>query len=524
MVQSLSEKKESFLAFALALYCIYDLVLALAVVWNFTTDDAYISWLYARQLVHSNGLLWHSGLPLVEGYSNFLWIIFSALVMSLKLPLLGTIKTISCLMLFLTLFILYRLSRLLVSPLLAVLPMFIFSHYYGVIWWTVSGLESMFYCFLSVLLIWQCLCLTDKKIYTWLAINCILLLLSLTRFEGLIWVVPVGIFLLCQWRKDQFYLPTQVFFIWFFISLVCLFLPYLIYFIWRLYYFGHLIPNSYLCKHAVVGQTLVVDLDYFLVICPLFIVALPYLWVTKECKHILLWLPSVLYGLMLWQADSTIAYGLRLFLGPFALFCILPVLGSLQFLRNVKQEQWDPKLLTAFIVIILTVVFVPGNNLQFLQESVVNYQERSRNRMLLVDILNQYAQNGATVLLDDCGIIPFNARPDLRFIDALCLNNSQLSNYPFYNNLKSYAEYVDKELKPDWIITDYYPLISPGEYLMTQLEQRHFFKNYQLVSVLKLNTSIKADKGKKLPDFSYHIYKKKNLRSLTLDLKAQPSS
>ena len=101
-------------------------------------------------------MLWHVELHLVEGYSNFLWIIIAAFIIKFKLPLITTIKFISCFSLGAGLVFLYRLGRLFFSPLLSMLPVFIFSHFIGVSWWTVSGMESMFYCALSLLLIWQC--------------------------------------------------------------------------------------------------------------------------------------------------------------------------------------------------------------------------------------------------------------------------------------------------------------------------------------------------------------------------------
>ena len=49
------------------------LALAVAVLWPFTTDDAYISLQYGRSLAEGGGLAW-AGVP-VEGYSNFLFVL-----------------------------------------------------------------------------------------------------------------------------------------------------------------------------------------------------------------------------------------------------------------------------------------------------------------------------------------------------------------------------------------------------------------------------------------------------------------
>ena len=42
-------------------------------------EDAYITFRFARHLVRGNGLVWNAGEPPVEGYTNFLWMLLSAL-------------------------------------------------------------------------------------------------------------------------------------------------------------------------------------------------------------------------------------------------------------------------------------------------------------------------------------------------------------------------------------------------------------------------------------------------------------
>lgn len=219
----LSLRLELVLAGLIGIYCAYNLISALVIVWNFTTDDAYITWLYAQHVMAGKGLVWHETMPVVEGYSNFLWLLLTILILTLKLPLLFTIKIISCAALFLTLYCQYQVSRFFVGPLLAMLPVFIFSHFYGVSWWTVSGLETMTYCALVLVLVWQCFQLFYRPVpihpvhkpsfkpvgevifatKRWCWINILLLLLALIRFEGLIWFFLVAIFIGCNLNKQK---------------------------------------------------------------------------------------------------------------------------------------------------------------------------------------------------------------------------------------------------------------------------------------------------------------------------------
>ena len=249
---SLSSRKELWLAYFLAAYCAYYLIVSLSAAWGFTTDDAYISWFYARQLVQGKGLHWHEVLPQVEGYSNFLWVMLASLVIKLQWPLAVTMKWVSIFSLGLGLIFLYRLSRLFFSPLLAMLPVFLFSHYTGVAWWTVSGLESAFFCSLSLLLMWQCaaafgyVALTEQQISptrvstgSWIITNLVLLLLSLTRFEGVVWAVPIAFFIFCQFRKYGLRGFVSGY-LWAIITFCCFVLPYAIYFLLAGYLFWSL--------------------------------------------------------------------------------------------------------------------------------------------------------------------------------------------------------------------------------------------------------------------------------------------
>jgi tetratricopeptide (TPR) repeat protein len=72
---------------ALALGATLALLLAHASVYTFLTDDAYISFRYARNLADGHGLVFNPGFEAVEGYTNFLWVLLLALAHVLGAPL-----------------------------------------------------------------------------------------------------------------------------------------------------------------------------------------------------------------------------------------------------------------------------------------------------------------------------------------------------------------------------------------------------------------------------------------------------
>src|ERR1700753_2982645 len=53
-------------------------LVAHSLVFNFVTDDAYISFVYSRNLADHGRLVFNLGEPPVEGYTNFLWTVLLA--------------------------------------------------------------------------------------------------------------------------------------------------------------------------------------------------------------------------------------------------------------------------------------------------------------------------------------------------------------------------------------------------------------------------------------------------------------
>src|SRR6266571_4299986 len=74
------------LLLAAGLLATLGLLLAHAAFYRFLTDDAFISFRYARNLRQGHGLVFNPGLERVEGYTNFLWVLLLAGCDALGLP------------------------------------------------------------------------------------------------------------------------------------------------------------------------------------------------------------------------------------------------------------------------------------------------------------------------------------------------------------------------------------------------------------------------------------------------------
>ena len=130
------------IVFCIIAHGIYLLISA----WAFNTDDAYISLRYARHLAEGHGIVWNIGeYPPVEGYTNFLFVILGAGGIYFGLDPLLILKIFSSCSLGMTCVALYRIARLWVGPVGATFPALILTSYTGMIFWTVSGLETAVY-------------------------------------------------------------------------------------------------------------------------------------------------------------------------------------------------------------------------------------------------------------------------------------------------------------------------------------------------------------------------------------------
>lgn len=120
-------------------------------------DDAGISFAYARNLVEGHGLVSQPGVPPVEGYSNFLWMIafVPAMLAGLFHPTLVP-KIASLALVAGSFFLLDRSLAFLTGGrrAVSVVTLLLLAVCTPFVIWTVSGLENPLYVFLLCLLLW----------------------------------------------------------------------------------------------------------------------------------------------------------------------------------------------------------------------------------------------------------------------------------------------------------------------------------------------------------------------------------
>jgi arabinofuranosyltransferase len=226
------------------------LLMAHALSYRFLTDDAYISFRYARNLSQGFGLVFNPGHEPVEGYSNFLFVLVLALFATLGLapPVMAHVLTLSATVVLWGLIAWFglRSARDARAAWTVVAVLIVLATIRSVAVWSTSGLETRWF---ETLLVGGALRLVvevegelrgrpRRNVSVWL-----LALAAWTRPDGLLLAVSAfGIsawFLYTRGRLDvaRFAMRLAPF-------------AFLVggHFLWRRAYYGYWLPNTYYAK------------------------------------------------------------------------------------------------------------------------------------------------------------------------------------------------------------------------------------------------------------------------------------
>jgi len=210
-------------------------LLFVSLFWDYAIDDAFITFRYSENLANGHGLVFNPGDKPIEGYSNFLWLLFLSLLYKLGLPTYVTAKLMGLSSFLLSAIIWFRhfekdgakLSWL-VGPLFLICPITAF--------WGLSGLELGLY---TLLISGATIALLRRS--AWLHI--LLLLIVLSRPEG----IAVGCGLLVIGALSDF-LNSRLDKRYFATGIAVLAVTFLGLTLFRLQVFGLPLPNTYYAK------------------------------------------------------------------------------------------------------------------------------------------------------------------------------------------------------------------------------------------------------------------------------------
>ena len=211
---------------------------------NCIAEDAYISFRYAKNLVDYHALVWNPGEPPVEGYTNFLWVIFCAFAYRIGLSLPFFAGAFGTAFSMLSILLIYKLCNKILnwSAIHSIIPCIFLALSGPFATWASSGMETSLFTFLLAAGCYYFVKFRStnlsKNIY-----YCVfyLFLATLTRPEGLMTaflIFCIGfIFSIRQKENGKLLKPALIYLTLF-----------AIYFIWRYNYFGYPLPNTFYAK------------------------------------------------------------------------------------------------------------------------------------------------------------------------------------------------------------------------------------------------------------------------------------
>lgn len=454
----------------LAAWIVYRAIVLLRAAWPFNTDDAYITMRYARHLAEGHGLTWNVGGALVEGYSNFLFVLIGAAAIRLGVDPIVCVKVMSVGAMAITCITLYALARRWCSPLVATLPALLLVSDRGQLLWSASGLETAVYQCWVVTSAWAVCAMLDaaeagrsrRALGLGALAGCLLLCASLTRAEGPVLLVLLAALFIgkCLWltraqrADDASWLMTMREVARPYLGpVVALFALggglYTLYFVWRANHFGHLVPNTVLCKASYTRDPWHLIRDAWGSFHLMFLLAWLYPLTRTSFARVYMLAVPLLYALILYGADPIIGHDNRHFLAAYAL--LLPAMAASldALLPHVFPSRWRPHATAALVLALCLWLYKGQDDLRAsIARHADHYARRMHAREAMGRWLNAQMKPQERLVLGDAGIAPYVLRAQV--IDAFCLNNPHTTAPPISKDPARFTQWVYAQ-KPEYI-------------------------------------------------------------------------
>jgi len=391
--------------------------------YDHTVDDAFISFRYARNLVHGHGLVFNPG-ERVEGYTNFLWVMWASLSLWLSVDPEQSSRWLGLAASAASLAAVVRFGPstprdrgvVWIAPLLlAVNP--------GFAVWATGGLEAPLF---AGLILWGTCSAADGVERGELPASSAVLfaLAALTRPEGALLAAVVAGAAVALHRPEPGFWRSW----WVWVALfLAVFAPYLV---WRWHYYGYPLPNTFYAKVGGSGAQLRRGLAY----------AHDFFWVTgywllpiaaagfwgerRRFFALVATLTGTLVGaVVLLGGDGLPMY--RFFVPVLGLFFLLVGWGTSAWLARVTEARFAQTLAAGALVVIAAYSALPA--FRGPQHDYVAQDVREVGAWRQVGAwFRQHARPGETIAVLPAGAIPYFS--GLPAIDMLGLNDAHIAH------------------------------------------------------------------------------------------------
>lgn len=513
-------KNQYLLAGALVIFLISIATYGFYTYRSFLHDDAFITLRYSHNFINGKGIVWNAG-EYVEGYTSFLFLLLISVLGKLGVDLLISARLIGlisycgiiiCFVLFLRRFY----SEENPAPLRFV-PLMLTATSYPLIVWSLGGLETCLFallCFIALGVFSETMNTTSRAgLFGGICFS----LLAMTRPEGVLFFLIACLFILAE-RSGR---KINDFGLVFLLTFGIIFGSYLV---WRVIYYGTLLPNPYFVKTGFDLWKLASGIKYYRefsltppYLIPLVALGTGYVYLKqkldKKILYLLCCIVAYVFYVLAVGGDHMPAFRFFAHLIPILALAVFHILKTGVINLNLA-------LLLAMVAISLQVI-VPGKALK--------QAEKMDAAAFVGSIVGKYIARtfptGSLIALNTAGSAPYYAI-NMQFIDMLGLNDRTIARRKITNRVlpwqftpgheKGDGKYVLSR-SPDYIIIGYAEgnLITQPIFL-SDLEigqEDSFYANYQLQEV-KLDVS-------KIPGYqnytatasgtlTFRYYKRKN--------------
>jgi arabinofuranosyltransferase len=407
------------------------LVAAIGYAWlnRLVTDDAFITFQYSRNWVEGHGPVWNPVDAPVEGYSNFLWLIWMTIPFLLGCDAVLFAQISSLAFVVGAAWVLRQSARATAMSVPAANGlMMAFVLNFSLLRFATCGLETSSNVFLWVLILRALLWIsatTNVKRTQLLMLSFVCLLVQMSRPDGLLIVLPTVGFALYFLRR-QSSLNLQ--------NVICLLLPMLsiltFWLIWKINFYGEVLPNTFHAKalHTVPRHGIWYLFLYFFsyLMIPVFgIIALRVRFIWRERTwmdlHLVILL-TIWSAYMIYLGGDYNEFRMMLSIWPFLVFAAF----RWSKMAQIPWIRWSVAGLlifgTCFHALSFGKWYSAGHLYTFDQvptiqeENFIGYEETGRGLRML------FGSNRSILFgCKACGMIPFFSR--YRFVDLHGLND-----------------------------------------------------------------------------------------------------
>lgn len=445
---------------------------------NFTIDDSWIGFRYSQNLADGKGLVWNEG-ERVDGATNFLWALTTAAIIKLGLGVEIGVKVLGILLSILSIFLMYGISKTILdkknktSEKWAVLAAIFFGLTPALAFWAVSGLGSSLY--LAILLSAMYFFVKEEK-ENWPYFSGIFFaLLALTRPEG---IAFFGIcFLYRTWRVYKKEKTLKGLIKWAFLFLII----YLPFFIWKIGYYGDILPSTFYAKKLLLGGTGYV-LDFLLYVIPFILLGAISIALKPDKIKTLLAIMFLIPLLVTLNIAPLSGPYYRFVIASFPFIYLLAVSG----IKEICEIANKKKIIVA-VAIIALLLFVLLNPLTIKKMNIYakNHMESQDELVDLGKWLRENVPEDSLLVTEHGGAIPYYSK--LKTIEMWGLLDKKMSREGID------IEYILSKEPEIFIFSDIYETEDTSRPGMKELnllyKDEEFLKEYHLIKEWPYGTS-----------------------------------